>query len=109
MHSPNAAPAPSNPLWTHHPSAADAARAFRQLRVRPARSGVEGGGPVGGEHGGGRARSPKKRKASVGIDKEFILQDDKVKRNTGKSGAGRSLVGLRRWQGAPLVGASGLL
>ena len=43
------------------------------------------------ERGGGlpeRPPSPKKRKASYNIDKEFILKDDKVKRNTGAAGRG---------------------
>ncbi len=78
---------------------ADAAKAFRELRVRPGRaaSPLRAGG--GGEQreqrerGGGlpeRPPSPKKRKASYNIDKEFILKDDKVKRNTGAGGAGRA-------------------
>ena len=67
----------------------DAAKAFRELRVRPGRT---GSGPVDGEGGGRggagaapleRPSSPKKRKASYNIDKEFILKDDKVKRNAG--------------------------
>lgn len=76
---------------------ADAAKAFRELRVRPGRaaSPLRAGG--GGEQreqrerGGGlpeRPPSPKKRKASYNIDKEFILKDDKVKRNTGAAGGG---------------------
>lgn len=45
------------------------------------------------ERGGGlpeRPPSPKKRKASYNIDKEFILKDDKVKRNTGAAGGPRA-------------------
>jgi hypothetical protein len=65
----------------------DAAKAFRELRVRPALSGVErvarAGSPARGAGAAERPPSPKKRKASYNIDKEFILKDDKVKRNTG--------------------------
>ncbi|PSC72587.1 hypothetical protein C2E20_4122 [Micractinium conductrix] len=70
----------------------DAAKAFRELRVRPGRT---GSGPVDGEGGGRggagaapleRPSSPKKRKASYNIDKEFILKDDKVKRNADTQG-----------------------
>ena len=62
---------------------AEAARAFRQLRVRPqgATSGADhsrAGSPLG------QPRSPKKRKATGRLDKEFILKDDKVKRSTGE-------------------------
>jgi hypothetical protein len=71
--------------------------------VRPALSGVEraaragsprvagGGGGGGGGAAGGPPRPsspPKKRKAAAGLDKEFNLKDDKVKRNTGGWAAG---------------------
>lgn len=86
----------------HPPAApADAAKAFRELRVRPGRAPSPlrtGGGErdreqprEARERGGGlpeRPPSPKKRKASYNIDKEFILKDDKVKRNTGAAGGG---------------------
>jgi hypothetical protein len=75
----------------------DAAKAFRELRVRPGRAASPARGGGGGEprervereRGGGlpeRPPSPKKRKASYNIDKEFILKDDKVKRNTDTQG-----------------------
>ena len=85
---------------------ADAATAFRELRVRPARnaspgphrSGAGGAAATAAAPGGAAAAaqlhvperppSPKKRKASYNIDKEFILKDDKVKRNTGGCCAG---------------------
>lgn len=75
---------PCKPLSSLVP---DAAKAFRELRVRPALSGVErvarAGSPARGAGAAERPPSPKKRKASYNIDKEFILKDDKVKRNTG--------------------------
>ena len=49
------------------PVRTDTTKAFRELRVRPALSDNAGGPP-----------SPKKRKASNILDKEFILQDEKV-------------------------------
>eukprot|EP00887_Chlorella_sp_A99_P000055 scaffold16.g55.t1 len=59
----------------------DAAKAFRELRVRPAHSGSDRGAAD---------RAPpspqKKRKATSGLDKEFILKDDKVKRATDAQG-----------------------
>lgn len=56
------------------------------------------------ERGGGlpeRPPSPKKRKASYNIDKEFILKDDKVKRNTGAAGR------WAKWAERPLHGRAG--
>jgi hypothetical protein len=58
--------------------------------VRPGLSGVDraarAGSPAARTPGiPERPPSPKKRKASFSIDKEFILKDDKVKRNTGRA------------------------
>jgi hypothetical protein len=75
-------------LTTTPSCVADAAKAFRELRVRPALVGAERAArlersPVRPSAASERPSSPKKRKATYNIDKEFILKDDKVKRNTG--------------------------
>ena len=98
--------------------AADAAKAFRELRVRPslgsggglgrAEAATAAAAAAGAGTGVAAAHTaahqperpsspPKKRKASHSVDKEFILKDDKVKRNAGGWGGWAQDSGESRW------------
>lgn len=83
-------PSPHHAERVERPSGGAADRRSERPGERPER-------PSGG---GERPASPKKRKATYNIDKEFILKDDKVKRNTGRSVGGCCLSAGYEWQAA---------